>query len=706
VTAAFEQLIWPPARAGQALLALAAQAGLAPRAVGETTAPKTIVDDESGLGRWLDVVGRAAGVAVESVETTYEDVDRLVRRGAPALVRLGERGVVAITGCRRRYATLLAPDQTLGRVAVADLRAAVVAEVEAPLAPDVDRLLEEIDVAASQRARARRLLLAERLTGMPVGEAWLLRLAEGAPAPTRLRRSRVPARLAALLATHVVEYGLWIVAWVLLGRGVLEGRLDTGWLAAWLLLLVTLVPFRAAGTWLEAAVTVEAGGLLRRRLLAGGLRLDPEEIRRDGIGRLLGRVLEADAVDALALGGGLVALTAGIELVVVLGLLLAAAQWLLVVLLVAWLALVLALGARYLAGRGAWTAARLGMTDELVERMVGHRTRRAQERAASWHAGEDRSLEDYLAASRRVDRAFASLAAGAGRGWLVVGLAGLAPAFVAGVPATTLAVGLGCVLLAARAVRALATGLAQLAGALIAWRQVAPLFAAATRPEEAGTALAHAVATARPARSGTGVLRAEGVVFRHAGRDEPVLRGVGLRIETGDRVLMLGPSGAGKSTLASLLAGLRAPQGGVLLLDGLDRQSLGTHAWRRRVVAAPQFHENHLLGGTFLFNALMGSDVWPPRRRDLDEVEAVCRELGLEGLLARMPAGLLQLVGETGWQLSHGERSRLYVARALLQRAEVVVLDESFGALDPENLERALRCVRARARTLVVIAHP
>jgi ATP-binding cassette subfamily B protein len=71
-----------------------------------------------------------------------------------------------------------------------------------------------------------------------------------------------------------------------------------------------------------------------------------------------------------------------------------------------------------------------------------------------------------------------------------------------------------------------------------------------------------------------------------------------------------------------------------------------------------------------------------------------------------MPAGLNQMVGETGWQLSHGERSRLYIARALLQRADLVVLDESFAALDPENLRRSLTCVLNRVKTLVVIAHP
>jgi len=97
---------------------------------------------------------------------------------------------------------------------------------------------------------------------------------------------------------------------------------------------------------------------------------------------------------------------------------------------------------------------------------------------------------------------------------------------------------------------------------------------------------------------------------------------------------------------------------------------------------------------------------WPPRPEDLAEAEAVCAELGLGPLLARMPSGMMQMVGEGGWQLSHGERSRLYLARALLQGAEVVILDESFGALDPETLDQCVDCVYRRAQTLVVIAHP
>jgi len=123
------------------------------------------------------------------------------------------------------------------------------------------------------------------------------------------------------------------------------------------------------------------------------------------------------------------------------------------------------------------------------------------------------------------------------------------------------------------------------------------------------------------------------------------------------------------------------------------------------VGVVPQFHENHVFSASVLFNLLLGR-AWPPRREDVTLAEALCRELDLGGLLGRMPSGLEQLVGESGWQLSHGERSRLFIARALLQRLDLRVLDESFAALDPETLERVLECVLARAETLLVIAHP
>ena len=121
--------------------------------------------------------------------------------------------------------------------------------------------------------------------------------------------------------------------------------------------------------------------------------------------------------------------------------------------------------------------------------------------------------------------------------------------------------------------------------------------------------------------------------------------------------------------------------------------------------AAPQSNENYIYSGTLAFNLLMGRN-WPAKPEDLEQAETVCRELGLGGLIDRMPCGLHQPVGESGWQLSNGERSRVFVARAILQRTELLILDESLGALDPETLPCVLECIRRRVSTLMVIAHP
>ncbi len=151
-----------------------------------------------------------------------------------------------------------------------------------------------------------------------------------------------------------------------------------------------------------------------------------------------------------------------------------------------------------------------------------------------------------------------------------------------------------------------------------------------------------------------------------------------------------------------MITDTRAATSGQVLMRGLDRTTVGSARWQRQI--ATQFHDNHVLSGSLAFNLLMGR-AWPPAPGDRREAEAVCRELGLGSMIDRMPSGLDQVVGETGWQLSHGERSRVFLARALLQRAELVVLDETFGALDPLTLQRCLEVVRRRAPALVVIAH-
>ncbi|HEY0036680.1 MAG TPA: ATP-binding cassette domain-containing protein, partial [Longimicrobium sp.] len=90
----------------------------------------------------------------------------------------------------------------------------------------------------------------------------------------------------------------------------------------------------------------------------------------------------------------------------------------------------------------------------------------------------------------------------------------------------------------------------------------------------------------------------------------------------------------------------------------------------------------------------------------LREAEAVCRGLGLGPLLDRMPGGLFQMVGDTGWQLSHGERSRIFIARAVLQKPDLLILDESLAALDPELFRSSVDYLLQGDAALLLIAHP
>jgi ATP-binding cassette subfamily B protein len=449
--------------------------------------------------------------------------------------------------------------------------------------------------------------------------------------------------------------------------------------------------------------------LLKTQLLSGAMRLDPNAIRHQGAGQLLGRVIESSSVETALVTGGLASIVALFEIAFTIALLASglggAVHVVLYVLVVATAGL---LAWRQLGHRRRWTAVRLSMTHDLVERMVGHRTRLAQEPRRHWHDGEDQGLARYHALSRDFDRT-AVLVGILPRAWLFVGIACVVPHLLVGSPATEpLAVALGAVLLGHRALTSLTSSASQLAAAAVAWDEARPLVEAAANEPLAPPPSAAAATTetgAKPPAEGALLVQADDLGFRYRERGEPVLRGCSLRIHAGDRMLLEGPSGGGKSTLGAILTGLRVPDSGLLLLGGLDRHTHGDAGWRRRIVAAPQFHENHVFSNTFAFNLLMGRR-WPPQRGDMEDAETVCRELGLGPLLDRMPAGLLQMVGETGWQLSHGEKSRLYLARALLQQADLVVLDESFAALDPETLRNAMECVRRRARTLLVIAHP
>ena len=698
-----DEAAWPMARLGEAMHALARHAGLA-STCHENFAPLPDLNITE-LAEWMDAAADRGGIEARQVVAGLDELPALAREAAPLLMRLpgpeGDR-YLAILGARGRDITLLGPDDRRHRCSLGAFVAYLRRPYEQPVEGELNAVLDAMGIGGRRRARARDAMLTERLKAVRLRSLWLLRLPAGSPIRQEIKETRLVGGVALLIGAHLVQYVLFVLSWWLLGRGILNGTVDRGWLLGWTLLLLSLIPFRLLATWTQGTVSAIAGASLRRRLLRAALRIDRNAIRQKGAGELFGVVVESAAIESLALSGGVMAGFALVELIVASLVLWSGTGWLPVLLLAGWIVVTGAVAARYVGKRSRWTERRLSMTDQLLESMVGHRTRLAQLSADQWHPKEDLALSSYLQSGSEMDRSSAWLAAFIPRGWLTVSIAALAPAVLSHATPQTIAITLGGVLLAHRSLRRLTGGLSNLAGAAIAGRAIAPLLKAAGLREPAPHP--SMVAGGNHDASSALAVQARDLTFRYPRQAKPVLQGCSLSLSRGSRLLVEGASGAGKTTLASLLAGLETAESGLLLVDGLDRSVLGKAGWRRRIAMAPQAHDNYLVGGTLAFNLLLGRH-GTPQQADLVEAEQVCRELGLGELLDRLPSGLHQMVGETGWQLSQGERTRVFLARALLQKPDVLVLDESFSALDPENVDRSIRAVLRRAPTVVAIAH-
>ena len=669
-----------------------------------------VPDESAGSG---GPAARAVRLGLErhGVRVRYDTLPSLVRSAGPALLtcfqRSGPPKVVAVLGPAGALdrVRLLDRDGRVRRVPASAVIAAMRDAIEHSQAGPVEQLLDAAGLRGRRRAAARERLLTERLHGRPIGGGELIRAAPHARPSALVRDARVLRPLLLAAASRVTATVVGLLGWWLIGREALEGRIAPGWVAGWGLLLLTGLLLERLSAWGQGMAAIRAGAWTKAMLLRGAMRADPQTYRAGGVGGILARISESQAIEDLVLSGGLQGALAVLDIV--------AAAWvfsqvpgtagraMLLLLAVGVVAIAVASAWMYTA-QVRWTGHRRGLTRLLVERMAGHRTRLAQAEPARIHDGEDDALAAYHASSVRLDRLRVRLASGLGGGWGALGFAAVAALFVFSpeLASGTLAVALGGVLLAQGALASLSATLSGLAAAAISWQEIRPLFLAArTRPSVGDGAL-----SAEPAQPGDVLLSARQLRFAWPDR-APVLDDLSLSLRAGEQVLLTGPSGGGKSTLASLLTGAMVPQRGLLMLRGLDHSSLGEARWRSRAVCAPQFHDNHIFENTLSFNLLLGRS-WPPDPRDVEEARVLLGELGLGPLLERMPAGMGQIVGESGWQLSHGERSRVFLARAILQRAELVVLDESFGALDPVTLRRCLAVTRARAPTLVVIAHP
>jgi ATP-binding cassette subfamily B protein len=208
------------------------------------------------------------------------------------------------------------------------------------------------------------------------------------------------------------------------------------------------------------------------------------------------------------------------------------------------------------------------------------------------------------------------------------------------------------------------------------------------------------------------------VTFSYPGTDRPAVSGLNLRVTPGETVALVGATGAGKSTVVKLIARFYDPTAGQVLVDGVDLREYDPSEFRRRLGVVPQ--EAHLFTGDVASNVSYGAAAETNGDHghgsngaaagvnlDRAAIESAVRSVGALPMVADLPAGFRQQVGERGQGLSAGQRQLIALARAELVQPDLLLLDEATAALDPATESVVLTASErlAAPRTTFVVAH-
>ena len=200
----------------------------------------------------------------------------------------------------------------------------------------------------------------------------------------------------------------------------------------------------------------------------------------------------------------------------------------------------------------------------------------------------------------------------------------------------------------------------------------------------------------------TGKVHYQNVSFGYGEGDQfsPILTDLNLKVQTGEVIALVGHSGAGKTDIVNLLARNYDPQGGQVLIDGIDIKTVTIESLRHQMGTVPQ--ETALFSGTIAQNIAYGQT-----ELDYAAIEAAAKVANAHDFISAMSQGYHTWVGERGSNFSGGQRQRVAIARAIYRNPRILILDEATSALDPESealvqeaLERAMK-----DRTVFIIAH-
>lgn len=643
------------------------------------------------------------GIEAVPTQSTYGELRQTLSQLVPGVLAVSHQnrqGYLLVSKWRGQYVYLLAPDGGDCRCTISSL--IEILRIDRDLLPDahLEILLAELNLSGKRLARARELLMQQQFEQQPITQLWGLRPHSCHGLKVAAHHAHLGLFAAGFMTAHLLQRLVLIASLGLLGYAITQGVWTVSVITTWLLLMLSHWGLGALGSVCQMQLNIRTGMMIKRQLLYSALHLPSEALAKKGPAQILGQAMEAAGLHTNALAGVFSAINAVLDISIALVIALLMKHWAIAMLLIIFVAISSYPIMQFIRAYGAWARERVRLSHLTIEHMQGNRTRLLQSGPDRWHKEEERRLHNYWLASVRVDQFSLWLQTIIPSLWLILGCGLLCAAiFFATTPLLSLASLLGVVLLAWQAWNGIAESSQQLALTWHSYQQVLALLnqsvpaqqvAAAQQSHQENTALA--------------TLEASQLNFGYS-PVRPIIRNLNLHLRQGKQYLLQGESGSGKSTLLGALAGQIKSQHGWLLLNDRDLSTWGSHYWRKKICWVPQFHDNYIFSGSLLYNLLLGRN-WPPTQQDIADALAVCDALGLLPVIRKMPAGILQPIGEMGWQLSHGEASRVYLARALIQKPDFLLLDECLGALDASTSLKILDYLqRQRAATLLCM-HP
>ncbi len=689
----FDQFIWPESSRLNAVNRLAQIAGHFSSSV------------FSGNAEHTNIVHYAEALGIEAlpIKTRYGDLANTLSGLSPGMIQIkhqNELGYLLIERCKGNHLKLLTPEGKSHWCDQQDLVEYIYQDRGYIADARSLALLSELGLQGKRLQKTQSLLLDQQFAQKPIENIWLIRPQNSGKFSTLISWKNAGKFIAGFVTAHLAERAALLGAVSLLGYAITQSLWNSDIVLSWLLIMLSYWIFSTLGKMCQVHLDVRLGLLIKQQLQLSALNLSPETQTTKGPAKLLGQVMEAEGLQHNALPGAFATLSAVIDILIGLTIAIVIQQWALVLLIVIFFVAKSFLLVKFAKSYHHWVKDRKQLSQLNIEHIQGNRTRLMQSTPDKRHKIEEQSLQVYWSKSLHLDNWAMRLQLWVAIAWLIFSSGVLCFAILfSQLPILKLVALLGAILLVWQAWKTFAASTQQLVRTWSSWKEIQDLLHATKDTDIQAHSLSEI-----PNNDSNSELNANQISFAYQDSQQ-TLRNLSLHLKQGQQYLLQGESGSGKSTLLALLAGQTQPQQGWLLCNDRDLSSLGHRYWRNKICWVPQYHNNYLFSAPLLFNLLLGRH-WPPTTKDFEDAENICEKLGLTPLLEKMPAGILQSVGEMGWQLSQGERSRIFLARALLQNPDFLLLDECLGALDSATSLQILSHLKNEPAATLLCMHP